>query len=331
MGFTGVKLLTSENLNNILNDSYNGMIDQKFIRRKYNFSQKTAERAMKKLNLYHTEQHIIDMLKDIENGMSSTQAAIKYNMTRENVNARLRIRNIERRGTTYIANFHYFDNIDTEDKAYFLGFIYADGCVYRNTLRISINKRDENLLLKFKNYIKSNHPIHYIKTYSKLTNIYSDMVNLEITNKVLKPALQNYGVISNKTFIIKFPENLDKSLYKDFIRGYLDGDGCICFYINKRKFYRKRTNDYGISNNKKYSIQFVGTIDFLESLRKIFQKELNLSVSSKLQNRWPERNTNIRSFNITGRFQVLTILDWLYKDSKVYLDRKYEKYLNLPR
>ena len=157
----GKKLLTDENLNNILNDSYDGMIDQTIIMYKYNFSQKTAERALKKLGLYHTYAKNINQIKDFKSGMTSQEIAKKYNTSDVNINAILRRRDIERRGTSYVSDTHYFDIIDTEDKAYFLGFIYADGCLFRNELKINIHKQDIDILEKLKLFMNSNSKIHF--------------------------------------------------------------------------------------------------------------------------------------------------------------------------
>lgn len=328
------KLLTEEILNNILNDSFMGMIDQLFVINKYNFSQKTAERAMRKLNLINTYDHNINQIKDFISGMTSKEVAEKYNTSRENINAILKRRNIERRGTTYVYNTHFFDVIDTEEKAYFLGFIYADGCVFRNELKISINKRDIDILKKLKVCMQSNSKIHY-KTNITDSGFISDIATINMSHKNLKNSLLSHGVVENKTFKIMFPYNsIPDSLLKHFIRGYFDGDGCISFYTVNELIRTKKIdkNSKRYSNNaKKYSISITGTINFLESLRKIFQDKCNQPVSAKLTDRFPERGTNIRTLSITGRIQVLTILDWLYCDSNIHLDRKYNKYLNLPR
>ncbi len=299
------KLITEDNLQKIKNDSFLGMIDTNYIQAEYSFSKKTSERAIKKLSLIHTSQYIIDIIKKYLNGFTAQELAKKYNTSDVNINAILRRRNIERRGTSYIADYHYFDNIDTEDRAYFLGFIYADGCFHKNSLKISIHKKDVDILEKLKIYMKSNHNI-YISNKENTSTIC-------ITNRNWKTRLEKHGIVPNKTFKIQFPK-LSKELYRHFIRGYIDGDG-----------------SFTCDKNKRYSIQICGTIDFLESLKEFFEENLDIKCNNKLYNRWPGRDTNIRSLVISGKYNVLTVLVWLYKDSIIYLDRKYDKYLNLIR
>lgn len=307
------KLLTEDNLLKIKNDSFIGMIDINYIQKEYNFSKKTAERAIKKLKLIHTDQYIIDMIKEYLNGSSAQELAKKYNTSDVNINAILRRRGIERRGVQYISNTHYFDNIDTEDKAYYLGFIYADGCLSKNELKISIKSCDIDILEKLKRYMNSSHNIFIKISTNSFNNKQTEIAILGIAHKNIKNALNKHGVISNKTFKIQWPSTIEnQNLYKHFIRGYMDGDGSF-------------TKD----KNNRYSIQFCGTIEFLESLKLFLEENLDINCNKNLYKRWPERNTNIRQLTISGKNNVKTVLSWLYKDSCVYLDRKYNKYLNL--
>ena len=304
--------------------AYLNMINKYDIMEKFNVSMKTAERIMKKLNLTHSSSQTICIIKEYLNGTSTKELSRKYSMSTNNIVNLLKRRNIERRQSKYYANFNYFENIDTEDKAYFLGFIYADGNLYKNTLKIYINQRDEDILYKFKKYIKSDHPLK--KSIVKNDNFKnpSNMVRIEITSPKIRNDLIKWGCYENKTFNITFPKQLSENLLKHFIRGYMDGDG--------RSFsYYKLSSKSKYCGYEKYCIGICGTIDFLESLRTIFQNELHLSVTAKLANRFPERNNNIRCLKISGKQQVLKLLDWLYQDSTVFLDRKKEKYNQIPR
>lgn len=312
-----------KNLKLVKDMAYLNMIDKYEIMKHFNVSMKTSERIIKKLNLIHSSSQTISIIKEYLNGTSTKELSKKYSMSTNNIVNLLKYRNIKRRQSKYFADFNYFNKIDSEDKAYFLGFIYADGNLYRNTLKISINERDKDILHKFKTYINATHPIISSITKNDNFNNQSKMVRIEITAKELREDLIKWGCYENKTFKIKFPENLSKNLYKHFIRGYMDGDGSFsCYELSSKS---KRSGD------KKYSISICGTINFLESIRSIFQNELQLPITAKLKNRFPERNTNIRTLDITGKRQVLTILDWLYNDSIIFLNRKKEKYNCLPR
>ena len=90
-----------------------------------NCSERTIDRRLKKLGYIHTLPHIIDMLKEFENGISTKELSIKYNCSEVNINAIARRHNITRvagHHNRIKSDFNFFDNIDTEQKAYILRF-----------------------------------------------------------------------------------------------------------------------------------------------------------------------------------------------------------------
>lgn len=213
----------------------------------------------------------------------------------------------------YEVNENYFDVIDTEQKAYFLGFLYADG--YNNTktncVRICLHEKDIDVLEKLNRLIHKDKPISKYSNRSNGTNY----PILDMFSKKISQSLVKLGCDKNKTFNIKFPteEQVPKHLYNHFIRGYFDGDGCITSYVHKRK----------ITPDNTFSI--VGTESFLTSVIYIIKCELNIQVN-KLYTRHPERNHCIRSFFISGNTNCKKIREWLYKDSTIYLNRKKDKF-----
>ena len=223
------KLLKDDEYKKILEHSYNGEIDINWIINNLNISKSTAYRTMQELNLTHASESTINIIKEYINGSSIEELSKKYNCTTVNIRNLLKRRNIKIRKSRYFANFRYFNKIDTEFKAYILGFIYADGNLFNNTLKIAISEKDKEILEKFKEDIKCNNPILFIK--SNLKNR-QDQVSLSITDVDLRNDLIDKGVIENKTFKIVFPSynKVPKKLIHHFIRGYFDGDGCICVY-----------------------------------------------------------------------------------------------------
>jgi len=295
------KLLTEDNLLKIKNDSFIGMIDTNYIQKEYSFSKKTAERAIKKLNLIHTDQYIINMIKEYLDGSTAQELAKKYNTSDVNINAILRRRNIERRGTSYIANYHYFDIIDTEDKAYFLGFIWADGCIRQVTknsyqLEIGLKDTDIEVLHLFNKYMESSFPIAFYKQQHKNHN----GCKLQITSTKIFNDLHKYGIVPNKTNSTNIPKNIPSCLMHHFIRGFFDGDGCI-----------------GVTDTGYPSILFATSKEMCEWLQKIF----NFGNITK------KTNSDIcYSYDIHGREKCKIIFDFLYKDSSIYLKRKRNKF-----
>ena len=114
--------------------------------------------------------------------------------------------------------------------------------------------------------------------------------------------------MGDKSFKITFPKFLDNSLMRHFIRGYFDGDGCIG--LSKRGW-------------KSTSVSIVGNEEFLNGMKSIIQKELNINM-----NLYKEKNRRIHSLQKSGIFNVYAILNYLYKDATIYLQRKYDRYID---
>lgn len=196
-------------------------------------------------------------------------------------------------------NEHYFDVIDTEEKAYWLGFIYADGHNGTKGLEVTINEKDKSHLEKLSQAFESNLKL----SYRPKQRAYRFCIN----NSHLKNRLNELGVTRNKTFNISFPSFLPKELQRHFIRGYFDGDGCIVQVEGKtRQIIRA---------------ELIGTENFLTELMKVVGIECQL-----LRNkRWKE-GTPTRYFSACGE-QGIKFLKFMYEDCSIALDRKMEKAL----
>lgn len=221
------------------------------------------------------------------------------------------IRNLlKRKGIKTEGNKHnfprdefYFSNIDSKEKAYWLGFLYADGCVHSNSNEISITLKDRDHLEKFRKAIKSNNKIgeSIDKRFSSMPKIY----HFSIKDKQLKSDLIKWGCVPNKSLTLTKIPNIPRDFVSHFIRGYFDGDGSL----------------HWLNGTKNFRISFVGTAPFLKDI----QKELGLSLSLGQQ----EGNQS-KYFQVAGRKQVPMILDYIYKDSdeNIRLTRKYKNYLD---
>ena len=198
----------------------------------------------------------------------------------------------------------YFNKIDTEEKAYWLGFLYADGCVHSNNYEISVNITDREHVEKFKTAIKAfNHSITEIqdKRFQNAKTLY----HFSIRDKQLHQDLIKWGCIPQKSLLINKIPNIPRDYVSHFLRGYFDGDGSL--------HYLRGTNNYRIS--------FVGTKDFLNDIQKELQT--NVSLQSNIAGK-------AYVLQIAGRKQIERILNYLYNNSKENnrLNRKYQKYLD---
>lgn len=210
----------------------------------------------------------------------------------------------------YCIDESYFDNIDTQEKAYFLGILYADGCNQTdvNTVSLSLQEKDSDLLIKLNSFIYKNKPLR-IKPNPNINHQTS--LILTIHSKHISKRLEELGCGKAKTFSLVFPEWLNKDLYRHFIRGYFDGDGCIY-------------------NSKDPAFSLVGTEEFLLEVQKIMADEIGLSIT-KLSTRHKERNHNIRTLQYHGKNTCLLIREWLYKDSCIHMNRKYDKFKEIEK
>lgn len=206
----------------------------------------------------------------------------------------------------YPRNEFIFMNIDTAEKAYWLGFLYADGCVHSGNNEISVNITDQEHVIKFKNFLGAkNHRITETKD-TRWENA-KPLYQFSIKDTQIHSDLIHWGCIPNKTLALEKIPNIPRDYISHFIRGYFDGDGSL--------HYLQNTNNYRISFTS-------GSKKFLEDI----QKELdvtNLSLGHS-------NNTNTYQLQISGRRQVERILNYIYQDSNenIRLNRKYDSYLD---
>ena len=197
-----------------------------------------------------------------------------------------------------------FDVIDTEEKAYWLGFIYADGCLSEDS-RVGFNLQptDINHLIKFSNFLECKRkPEIYIRPDN-----FSKRAQFAFRSKYMYQSLIKLGLHQRKSLNLSFPSKEqipDKFLY-DFIRGYVDGDGSLG-KLKKGTHYYPR-------------LSLAGTYEFLDGLYN--------------RTGW-KRNTirkigNIYVIEWQGKY-AKEYAHLLYDNSNVYLDRKYQLIQQMP-
>jgi len=263
------------------------------------------------------EKNIEEISLLYENGMSITKIGKKLSIDRKAIARLLKNNNIKSRDGFYYArkynvNEHYFDVIDTEEKAYILGFIYADGNnLYRyNRISIHLSKTDEEILKKISNILYGKEILKYNQKTNKNGKIFQ-YVTLQVFNKHMSKHLANLGVVEAKSHKIVFPEWLDKSLYKHFIRGLIDGDGWI--YLPK-------------NNRDSPNVGLICTRKVNDFLKDYFNNELGLK--SYLIKAHKQNIDIMCEIRVKNYHQCKILLDWLYEGSSISLKRKHNLYLN---
>jgi hypothetical protein len=203
----------------------------------------------------------------------------------------------------YNVDDSYFSCIDNEEKAYWLGFLYADGYVRLKNgrsgqLKLKLSSKDKNHIYLFNSCLSSNYPIKdytSLVTY-KLSKSSSRVSEVSIFNTKIVKDLMSFGCLNKKTFLIRFPK-IDVSLYRHFIRGYFDGDGCI----------------YKIKNRpNSFSVQIASNFDFL------------LDIKNILKYGDIRKSKNIYILTILKLDDILDFYNFIYENSNIFLERKKE-------
>lgn len=262
-----------------------------------------------------SNDEVIECYNRFQNGELLKDLVLNYNISFPSLKKYFKKLNLITRRSKTKFDYEFFDNIDNEKKAYWLGYIYADGYVsgpdfgkQEYKLSISCSSSDLNHLLKFKEDLKSDHKIIYIpKTVVKYKNNISNYIRketyrIDIYDKYLYNSLLNKGLCQRKSLIITFPLNIIPSdLINHFLRGYFDGDGSI--------YYDKSCNQYKIS--------ILGTKDFLTGYVS------NLPFSCNIIK--DRRTINTYYFKISGK-KVKLFFDHIYNNSSLFLERKKDKF-----
>ena len=230
-----------------------------------------------------------------------------YNVSGNNIRRLLSTRGVVKRPSSrsiYKTNTKYFEEIDTQYKAYFLGLLYADG--YNNGRGFSINLQecDKEILERFKEDIEYNGEL------KELINKNKRYPNLSVYSKKISLDLNKLGCVKAKSKILTFPNRnqVPDNLINHFIRGYFDGDGSL-----------------SKSSKGRWQCSICSTSKFNERLIQIILSNTGAECKMYKDNNCHESYSRI-SFGVKEK--ILKFLNWIYKGSEIHLTRKYNKYLN---
>lgn len=277
--------------------------------------QKASELNLKTRKDLYTEQEDDFIIKHYPKG--GYEEVMKFLPNRDKSSIQQRAFKL---GVKYLSyDKDYFSKIDTEEKAYWLGFMYTDGYVTSdNRWGIELSYLDKSHIQKFLDAFDCN--INIKDRIRNRDNKQFKSSSFQIKNKKMYDDLIDKGVLRNKTEIMKYPNDnvLPLKLAKHFIRGLFDGDGCYSMY----SYQRLRTD----RNNKlydttKYEISFVcKSKDFINKLCTV----LNESIGLDLKVGFTKRD-DLYTIKITNKESCIKFIDFLYSDSNIYLNRKHEK------
>lgn len=197
---------------------------------------------------------------------------------------------------------HYFDTIDTEEKAYWLGFLTADGYVSNaNAIELCLAEIDKDHVEKFKKAISSKHAISLKK--AKLEGKEFLSYRISIKDTTMANALRSYGLTSDKSYTAYIPE-IPSNLMKHYIRGLFDGDGSIMTRS---------------SNTNLLNISFIsGSPKMIEDFCNVIKEYIGIEMNI--------RNTRgLVEARLSHQYKIKSFVNWMYGESTIHLDRKYNK------
>lgn len=248
-------------------------------------------------------KHIVDLYN---NQKSVKEIAQLLNMAQKKVIYVLISKSLMRKRTSpFVKNEFFFETIDNEENAYWLGYLYADGYVHKNTTNVELCSKDREHLEKFKSSICKSAKIKekiVILNGKSYTNYRITISSIKLVNDLIK-----HGCFQAKSLTLKFPTTVPDNLMHHFIRGYFDGDGSTGIYKLK-------------SGALSYNFKLIGTKEFLTHTDSIICDTLNLN-PVKLYRR---DNGKIYQYSRGGANNFKKMRNYLYNNATIYLNRKRE-------
>lgn len=254
------------------------------------------------------EEHKEEIINQYESGISANKIAKQYNCWGSTIidhlnewNIKIRNNKEHRYNNLYDLDIHFFDEINTEEKAYLLGYILADGHISKNNhLMFGCQYCDIDILEKIKKSLKSNHIVKFNKDGNPV---------LIMPCKYICEKLFSMGFTHNKSHEVDFNKIISfvpNELMHHFIRGMFDGDGSIRYY------------NYDYVKGYQYHFGYTGLYEVCEFVSKY------LNIKTKIIRERNEEETY--TTRITNAPLIKYIYSVLYKDATIYCDRKYKTF-----
>ena len=208
-------------------------------------------------------------------------------------------------------NEDFFETINTEEKAYFLGWMLSDGYVIKPknksyVIAIDLQVGDKYILEKFKEVIsldKSAPLLDQVRKCGSANHRKKETYQSRLAFRSNKMAydLFKYGIIPHKSHLIRFPFNVDQGMIHHVIRGIFDGDGCISGNI----------------------ISFAGNKEMMLDIREILYNKIDIAYNLVTT------NTSCSHFTFSSKKDVKNFYHYIYDDATIFLKRKKERFEKL--
>lgn len=203
----------------------------------------------------------------------------------------------------------FCEKIDSEEKAYILGLMYADGWTDgENRVGITLQDRDKDILLKIKDIICPDNTLKKEKNNWKLC----------FCSQKLALNLNKWGLKKNKTYIGSNIPPIEKNLIRHFIRGYFDGDGTI--YLD-RGYLRINICSITVEILKEFKQEFAAS-----EIESIINMENRQNKTYRLPVGFTTNCKDMYRVFIRKNASLILLHKYLYEDATLFLERKKEKF-----
>lgn len=262
-----------------------------------------------------TEEQQLAIIEAYKNNMSLREIEKHFGATRVTVSKFLESKGIKTvKGNHYRKYFHdidFFEKIDTEEKAYWLGFIFADGYIVNNQnhygeddFGLTLAEDSLDSIEKFKKSINATNPIRYDDSKEKGQRL----VKIVCRSQKTVDDLIDKGCVKNKSLILQPPKGVPNDLLNHFIRGFFDGDGSLIKYQHKD------------CKTISFQINITSTYEMVKWIQSIL----------KIGSCFPEKRREATwYYSVGGNQQVLQVCHYLYDNATIWMDRKYIRYQEL--
>ena len=249
--------------------------------------------------------------------MTLRQVGEKYNLSNPTVSKILE--NVPKYSRAKIKNpnlkEHFFQSINCEENAYFLGLLISDGNVFKDnsgrqaSISITLDLKDEYMLQKFKEVLCAN------------TSIGQDgrgCGQIAVRSNIMAEDLSKYGVVPRKSLYTYLPKISDQYM-SHLLRGIFDGDGSIM---------AKPSPKEDGHNRFLHAISFCGTHRLMEDISNYLYENFSLKQKPSVYDYKDRQLSELKIQNIDDMY---LFCNYMYKDASIFLDRKYQTFLDFKK
>lgn len=200
----------------------------------------------------------------------------------------------------------FFESIDCEEKAYFLGLLIADGNVFiddkdgrQASISITLDSSDEYLLDTFKMTLKTN---------TSVTHDGRGCSQIAIRSNKMAQDLEKYGVVPRKSFETYLPQ-ISNDLMPHMLRGILDGDGSI------------KAKQTDVKGRYAHAISYCGT-------HRLMQDIADWCISNDIKSPivYDYRNRCLSELKLQSVDSMYKFGEMIYDNATIYMKRKKDAY-----